>query len=157
MSARLPDETIVVSRALQDHYRTVHGRETRYVPNGVAAPDGPRDAAVLDRLGLDDGGYVLFVGRLVPEKAVDLLIRGYRGVPGSTRLVVAGPSSFSDGYVDELRDLARSDPRSSCPAPSSARSSRPCTTMPAPSCCRRCSKVSRSRCSRPRRTVCRSW
>jgi glycosyltransferase involved in cell wall biosynthesis len=111
MSARVPDETIVVSKALQQHYRTTHRRETEYVPNGVAVRETGADVRALERFGVTDRGYVLFVGRLVPEKAVDLLIRAFRRVPGDTRLVVAGPSSFSDSYVAELERLARLDPR----------------------------------------------
>jgi glycosyltransferase involved in cell wall biosynthesis len=111
MSARLPDQTIVVSRALERHYRDRHGRETVYIPNGVGNANVASDERVLDRLGLREHPYVLFVGRLVPEKAVDVLVRAFRDVPGEVRLVVAGPSSFSDSYVGELRALAAGDPR----------------------------------------------
>ena len=35
MSGRVPDQIIVVSRALEEHYRSEFGRATEYVPNGV--------------------------------------------------------------------------------------------------------------------------
>lgn len=111
MSARVPDVTVVVSRALVDHYAGRFGRETVYVPNGadLRSPSPPGD--VLGRYDLTPGGYLLFVGRLVPEKGVDLLIRAYRAVPGDRRLVIAGGSSFTDDYVATLHRLARQDPR----------------------------------------------
>jgi glycosyltransferase involved in cell wall biosynthesis len=57
------------------------------------------------------GDYFLFVGRLVPEKAPDLLLRAFRQVEGDIRLILAGGSSFTDGYVRELDRLASRDPR----------------------------------------------
>ena len=39
MSARVPHETVVVSRALQAHYREHYGREAVYIPNGMPPSD----------------------------------------------------------------------------------------------------------------------
>lgn len=113
LSARVPDATVVVSRALQDHYRTAYGRATTYICNGVDTRDAYVPAgATLRRLRLRPGRYVLFVGRLVPEKAPDLLMRAFARLAGDDlRLVVAGGSSFTDDYVWTLRMLARCDRR----------------------------------------------
>ena len=111
LSARVPDATIVVSRDLQRHYATAYKRRTYHIPNGVD-PAEPREAdEITRRWGLTAGSYVLFVGRLVPEKAPDLLIRAVRQLSGDRRLVVAGGSSFTDAYVTALRESARDDPR----------------------------------------------
>jgi glycosyltransferase involved in cell wall biosynthesis len=112
LSARVPDATVVVSRTLADHYMLKYGRPATYIPNGVVQPEGapvPREIAT--RFGLHGGDYVLFVGRLVPEKAPDLLLRAFRRVPGDMRLVVAGGSSFTDRYTDSLAALAADDKR----------------------------------------------
>lgn len=111
MSARVPDVTVVVSRALVKHYADRFGREAMYVPNGVVPRAPCQSGAALAEYGLKPGGYLLFVGRLVPEKTADLLIRAYRRVPGDLRLVIAGGSSFTDDYVASLHRLARQDPR----------------------------------------------
>ena len=50
------------------------------------------------------------MGRLVPEKRVDLLIEAFRRVPGDQQLAIVGDSSFSDQYSRRLRDLAAQDP-----------------------------------------------
>jgi glycosyltransferase involved in cell wall biosynthesis len=111
LSARVPDATIVVGRHLERYYRDAHGRQAVYVPNGVEAGQ-PRPAdGTLARLGLRPGRYLLFVGRLVPEKAPDQLLEAYRRLPGHHRLVLAGDSSFTDRYTTRLRELARRDPR----------------------------------------------
>lgn len=111
MSATLPDATIVVARDLVDHYQSTYGRTPTWIPNGAPRPcDGARSTALRD-LGLVPRGYVLFVGRLVPEKAIDLLLRAFGDLPGDIRLVVVGGSSFSDDYVAMVQALAESDPR----------------------------------------------
>jgi glycosyltransferase involved in cell wall biosynthesis len=111
MSAHVPDATVVVGRHLEQWYREAHGRATVYVPNGVrAVPPRPAGAA-LARLRLAPRRYLLFVGRLVPEKAPDLLVRAFRRLPGDWRLVLAGDSSFTDDYTASLRELAAADPR----------------------------------------------
>jgi glycosyltransferase involved in cell wall biosynthesis len=114
LSARVPHATIVVSRDLQRHYQERHGRAAVYVPNGVViTPPPATPTGVLARLGVEPGRYLLFVGRLVPEKAPDLLLRAFRRRRRGDgwRLVVVGDSSFTAGYVKGLREQAAADPR----------------------------------------------
>lgn len=111
MSAHVPDATIVVSHDLADHFRRRYDRTTWYVPNGVADPVRRPPAAIRRRFGLRGRDYVLFVGRLVPEKAPDVLLRAFSAIEGDTKLVLAGGSSFTDDYVRDLRSQAASDPR----------------------------------------------
>ena len=87
-------------------------RSIDYIPNGVARRR-PRPASEITvRYGLHPGSYVLFVGRLVPEKAPDLLVRAFRRVPGDdVRLVIVGGSSHTDRYAARVRHLAAMDPR----------------------------------------------
>ena len=111
LSARVPDETIVVSKDLQRHYRERYGRVTEYIPNGVAPAERRPADEITRRYGLRGDDYVLFVGRLVPEKAPDLLVRAFRQVQTEHRLVIAGGSSFTDEYVRRLGSLVAADPR----------------------------------------------
>ena len=68
----------------------------------------PAARAMLD---LEADSYVLFLGRLVPEKHVHTLIRAYRRVEGSTPLVVAGPGTHSPDYVAEVAASPTQDDR----------------------------------------------
>src|SRR4029450_5293398 len=106
----VPDEVVVVSRALAEHYRERYGRYTTYIGNGVPAVDEP-DLARLEKFGLKPRGYVVFVGRMVPEKDPQLLLRAFRQVATHQRLVLVGDSSHTDSYVARLRELAAEDPR----------------------------------------------
>jgi glycosyltransferase involved in cell wall biosynthesis len=110
MSGRVPDELVVVSRDLVEHYRNRRGLDATYVPNGVV-PHPPVPADLLEPFGLQPGRYAVSVGRLVPEKRADLLIRAFRRVEGEYRLAIVGDSSFSDDFSRHLRDLAADDPR----------------------------------------------
>lgn len=110
-SARIPDETVVVSKHLAEHYLRAYGRRATWIPNGVDEPTVRPPAAIAERWGLTTGSYLLFVGRLVPEKAPDLLMRAFRRLPGDLRLVIAGGSSFTDDYVTDLERQAAGDPR----------------------------------------------
>ncbi|MCA2214356.1 glycosyltransferase family 4 protein [Jidongwangia harbinensis] len=111
LSGHVPDVRIAVSQELTAHYRHRFGTDTRYVPNGVAAPRLVPAQQITTRYGLRAGGYLLLVGRLVPEKAADLLIRAFRKVDTDLKLAVVGGSSFTDDYVATLRDVAGDDPR----------------------------------------------
>ncbi len=111
ISAHVPHATITVSRNLSDFYLRRYGRVAHYIPNGVAAPVFREPRRIRERFGLAGGDYALFLGRLVPEKAPDLLLRAFRTVDTSSRLVIAGGSSFTDRYVEELASLAARDPR----------------------------------------------
>ena len=111
ISAHVPHATITVSRNLAAFYLERYGRVADYIPNGVAPPVRREPGLIRERFGLQGGDYVLFLGRLVPEKAPDLLLRAFRSIDTSARLVIAGGSSFTDAYVHELELLAARDPR----------------------------------------------
>lgn len=108
LAAKSPDRAIVVSRELQRYYRDELGTTTSYIPNGVKPDEPPADRGMLD---LEPHSYVLFLGRLVPEKHVHTLIRAYSQVEGSTPLVIAGPGTHSPDYVAEVTRLAQQDDR----------------------------------------------
>lgn len=111
LSGHVPDVTITVSEELRDDYRRQYRCPAQYVPNGVDRPERRPADLIRDQFGLGEGDYLLFVGRLVPEKAPDLLMRAYRRVPGDRRLVFAGGSSFTPEYVEQLQRLAADDRR----------------------------------------------
>jgi glycosyltransferase involved in cell wall biosynthesis len=111
ISSHVPHATITVSANLAEYYRTRYGREAVHIRNGVTAPVMREPRLITERWGLRGRDYVLFVGRLVPEKAPDLLVRSFRDVSTDARLVIAGGSSFTDEYVGVLEKAAAADPR----------------------------------------------
>ena len=111
VSARVPDVTVTVSDALREHYLHRYGRQCVHVPNGVDRRPRRAPDLITRRHGLEGQDYVLFVGRLVPEKAPDLLLRAFAEIDTDMHLVIAGGSSHTGPYVREVEQLAAADPR----------------------------------------------
>lgn len=110
-AARHADELIVLSRSAQAYFQHVYGRSTRLIPNGIE-PMVPAPAdLIMQRWGLSRGTYVLFLGRIVPEKRVKLLVEAFRGLDSDMRLVIAGGGSDTSKYEAEVRRIAQGDPR----------------------------------------------
>ena len=111
MAVRFADEIIVLNRQTQQYFRQRYGRDTHLIPNGVEIPRILPPKLISERFGLQKNGYILYVGRLVPEKGIHDLIRAFRELPTQKRLVIAGASSDTAAYAVYLRDLAAGDPR----------------------------------------------
>jgi len=111
MSARVPHRTVTVSRSLQQHYEQTYGRRPSYVQNGVVRGERGSEQVLRERFGLTPGGYLLYVGRLVPEKAADLLLEAFAAIRTDLRLVLAGGSSHTDDFAARVSELAARDPR----------------------------------------------
>jgi glycosyltransferase involved in cell wall biosynthesis len=77
-------------------------KEALHVPNGTDLRErvpGP----YLQQFGLTPGRYVVFMGRLSPEKNCDLLIDAFEKTDTEMKLAFAGGSSHTDAYASELR------------------------------------------------------
>jgi glycosyltransferase involved in cell wall biosynthesis len=97
----VPHATISVSESLAERYAE-QDRKVEYVPNGVTIASG-NDAGFLKELGLRPRGYLLYAGRLVPEKGAHLLVEAHARLDADLPLVIAGDTSHSDDYVTKLR------------------------------------------------------
>ena len=112
MSGHVPDQVVTVSKTLAEHYSERFDTDARYIPNGVAAPEEePLPDALAAEFGLTPGRYVLFVGRVVPEKRPDLLIEAMKALPQDVKVAIVGGSSFTDDYVASLHQAAAADER----------------------------------------------
>lgn len=106
VSLNVSHRTIVIAPWLQAHYRS-RGYEVEYIPNGVTLPETEIGTEEVEKLGLVPNDYLLFLGRLVPEKRPDWAIRAFiDSSRGPTKLVIAGGSSATDEYVRHLEELA---------------------------------------------------
>lgn len=101
-AVRFADCVIVLSRNQQRYFREAYGRETVFIPNGADPPMWEAPEMILE-LGLESEGYVLFLGRLVPEKGIHTLIDAWKNVRTEKTLVIAGESSDTDDYVKALK------------------------------------------------------
>ena len=110
-AAAKADALIVLSEANKAYFKETYGREAVLIPNGVDEK-APRGAdSIKTRWGLEEGSYLLYLGRLVPEKRPELLIEAFKGLETDKRLVVAGDGSDTSEFERSLHALAKGDPR----------------------------------------------
>ena len=110
-AAKYADEVIVLSKGVQDYFKETYGRETHFIPNGVNRPEVRKAKLIRDNFGLEKDSYILFLGRLVPEKGIRYLVEAFKNVKTDKKLVIAGGSSDTDSFMKELKDLAKGDDR----------------------------------------------
>lgn len=109
-AVRFADELIVLSQDVKKYFRDTYNRETVFVPNGVAAVEPVQADAVTELYGIHKDEYILFLGRLVPEKGVKYLIEAYKGLKTDKKLVIAGGASDTGEYMQALKSLAGENP-----------------------------------------------
>lgn len=111
IAARYADEVIVLSRNMQEYFSENYGRQTHYIPNGIMRPQIRKAELIRERYGLEKDGYILFLARIVPEKGLHYLIEAFYQLKTDKKLVIAGGSSHSHAYMDQIREMAAKDER----------------------------------------------
>ncbi len=103
-AVRFAHGLVVVSDALQDYFSQTYGRNTVYIPNAPASYGASDPNFGYGRqLGLEKGRYVVFLGRLVPEKRPDLLVDAFSALkPLGWKLVLAGGVSDTKSFTSQL-------------------------------------------------------
>ena len=108
-AVRFPHRTITVSRGMADHFR-LGGKTVVCIPNGVPAAQ-PTPIQELETFGLREKRFVLWLGRFVPEKRVEHLIRAFRSVSSDRILLLAGETDETDPYLKSVKAERKDDER----------------------------------------------
>ncbi|MCD8003158.1 MAG: glycosyltransferase family 4 protein [Clostridia bacterium] len=96
------DEIIVLSKGVQKYFWQIYHRKTVFIPNGVNRPEIREAEEIKEKFGLKKDSYILFLGRIVPEKGLRYLIEAYKGLNTDKKLVIAGGSSDTEEFTQEL-------------------------------------------------------
>lgn len=110
-AVKYADEIIVLSKGVQDYFEKTYGRKTVFIPNGVSNHIERNPQIIKNKFGLDKDKYILFLGRLVPEKGIKYLIEAFKQVDTDKKLVIAGGSSDTSEFENEMKELAKEDKR----------------------------------------------
>lgn len=110
-AVKYADEIVVLSKGVQNYFWENYGRETHFIPNGVNRPEIREANLITEKFGLTKDSYILYLGRLVPEKGIRYLLEAFKNVKTDKKLVIAGGSSDTDSFAKELKDLAKDDDR----------------------------------------------
>lgn len=110
-AVKFADEIIVLSRGVQEYFEMTYKRKTQYIPNGVSRPVCREADLIYKKFNLTKDSYILFLGRVVPEKGLRYLIKAFKNVATEKKLVIAGGTSDSASFMRELKELAKGDER----------------------------------------------
>lgn len=111
VAASCADEIIVLSQSMKQYFLDTYGRETVYIPNGMPPAQFRPACMIREKWGLDTDQYFLYLGRIVPEKGLENLIRSFRQVQTHKKLVIAGNPDDLPEHSAMLRQLADGDER----------------------------------------------
>ena len=103
---------VIVSDAhgIEERYREKYRTPSVFVPYGAnVVRDGRMDA--LKKWGLSPQEYIFYVGRFVPENAIEVLIESFRRLDTKHRLVLTGDAPYTENYKAKLLELAAGDSR----------------------------------------------
>lgn len=106
-AVKYADEIIVLSRGAQEYFKSTYGRETVFIPNGVNRPEIREAVEIKKRWNLEKDSYVLFLGRIVPEKGLRYLVEAWRSITTDKKLVICGGSSDTEDFMNELKGMAK--------------------------------------------------
>lgn len=86
-AVKFADEIIVLSRNVQKYFQETYGRKTMMIPNGVNKPEIRNAEIISEKYKLNKDNYILFLGRIVPEKGLKYLIQAFKQVNTEKKLV----------------------------------------------------------------------
>ena len=107
VAVKYADEIIVLSKNVQKYFKDEYDRKTVFIPNGVSKPEIVKAEIIKDKYNLKKDDYILFLGRIVPEKGIHYLIDAFNQIKTNKKLVIAGSASDTDSYFAELKEKAK--------------------------------------------------
>lgn len=126
-AAKCADALIVLSRGNQEYFKEAYGREATLIPNGITPEADLPAKEISERWGLTQGSYVLYLGRIVPEKRPELLLEAYKQVKTDKRWLSRATPPIRTTTPWRSKRLPRPTPARSLPATLRATCSPSCT------------------------------
>ena len=110
MAVKYADEVIVLSKNVQNYFKETYGRDVRYIPNGIDKQQKVQPQIITEKYGLNGRDYYLFLARIVPEKGLHYLIDAFEELDTDKKLVIAGGSSHTDDYMEQIISRCEKNP-----------------------------------------------
>jgi glycosyltransferase involved in cell wall biosynthesis len=96
---------------MEIYFLKEYRRRTNFIPNGVSEPTVRKAELITEKYGLTKDSYILALSRLAPEKGIRYLIDAYKNIDTDKKLIIAGGSSDTKEFVDEMKERAAEDDR----------------------------------------------
>ena len=110
VAARFADEVIVLSEEEKEYFLKKYHRDSILINNAVERITPVPCNIIRAKYGLEKDSYILYVGRISPEKAPQDLLEAYQKLHPKERLVLAGPVPETK-FGKEMIQKIDSDPR----------------------------------------------
>jgi glycosyltransferase involved in cell wall biosynthesis len=108
------NKVIAIADNIADDIKRKYDVTAAVIPNGVVVPIPAQSEEILKKYDLKPHGYVLAVGRFVPEKGFHDLIDAYKFIclrnAFNWKLVIAGGADHPDNYSRALKEKAAATP-----------------------------------------------
>ena len=111
IAAKYADEVIVLSKNVQEYFLEVYNRKTRFIPNGIQKPITIEAQIIKEKWNIDKDEYILFLGRIVPEKGLEYLVDAFKQVNTAKKIVIAGGASDTNEFMNSIKEKAKNDER----------------------------------------------
>lgn len=102
VAAKYADEVVVLSEEDKEYLKAEYGRDALLIPNAINPLPDETGESILKTFGLEKNGYIVYVGRVSPEKGVEELVSGFSKVNTDKKLVLAG-NWYDTEYCEALR------------------------------------------------------
>jgi len=102
LTALFPSAVVFDNIFTREYFERKFSKQFYFIPYGAEVKEPAPDTTILNRLGVDPGKYILFVGRFIPDKGVHLLIRAFESVETDMKLVLVGGSPNPGNYENEI-------------------------------------------------------
>lgn len=110
LAAQHADQIIVLSENMQRYFHETYNRNTVFIPNGIECRHPRKAEHIISKYHLTPDSYILYLGRIVPEKGLHYLIQAFNDLNLNHKLVIAGGPSDSKKYYSEIRMQAKANP-----------------------------------------------
>lgn len=111
MATTKADVCLVLSKNMKEYIDTKYGVNSILFANGIDKPKSHAPEIIKEKYGLEKNEYILSLGRIVPEKGLQYLIKAFRECSSDRKLVIAGGSESNKDYYNQLLALAEGDER----------------------------------------------
>lgn len=104
VAAKYAEGVVVLSEEDREYFKEEYGRDVLLIPNAINPLPEEEGESILEHFGLKENEYIVYVGRMSPEKGVEELVGGFANVETDKKLVLAG-NWYDTEYCAKLKEL----------------------------------------------------
>lgn len=110
LATKCPDRIVSDAEVIREYYLNMYKKESVMIAYG-AETKKVQTREILDKTGLDNNGYILYVSRLEPENNAHVVIEAFKDLDTDKKLVIVGDAPYSTKYINRIKEMAGSDKR----------------------------------------------